>query len=299
MISKGTFHDPDFRAFHYAASSAKPAHLHADYVLTYQIRGTARSQVGSDCIFEFRRGDINLLNPGEVHTDFASTEEREWLMIGIRPEFLQSLSGTLGRSGPHFFPSPKLKADPAIRRICESIVLEVDSQQFGRGIVIRSLAMEFTIHVLRRMTVSNQLTGALYSEDASTCWQISKAVEYLRGNCHEKFNLEQVAEAAGLSKYYLERVFKRTTGLCLSTYAMLLRIDRAKELLSRQNKPIADIALELSFSDQSHFTNAFRRFTGMSPRTYREMTFVNPKFYGQMDSIPTQRKRPSCEGASN
>lgn len=301
MISKGTFHDPDFRAVHYAACSAKPAHLHADYVLTYQIRGIARSQVGSDCVFEFRRGDINLLNPGEVHSDFASTEEREWLMIGIRPEFLQNLSGSLGQGGPRTpsFSSPKLKADPAIRRICESLVLEVDGQQFGRGIVIRSLATEFTIHVLRRMTASSHVSVALHSDDASTCWQVSKAVEYLRGNFQEKFDLEQVAEAAGLSKYYLERVFKRTTGLCLSTYAMLLRIERAKELLSCQNKPIADIALELSFSDQSHFTNAFRRFAGMSPRTYREMIFVNPRFHGQIEAIPTQQKSSTCARTSN
>src|SRR5262249_44630136 len=160
--------------------SAKPAHLHADYVLTYQIRGTARSQVGSDCIFEFHRGDVNLLNPGEVHSDFASTEEREWLMVGIRPEFLQNLSGALGRPGPErpSFPSPKLKADPAMRRICESLVLEVDGQQFGREIVIRSLATEFTIHVLRRVTPSSRLSGVLYADDASTCWQVNKAVEY-------------------------------------------------------------------------------------------------------------------------
>jgi AraC family transcriptional regulator len=296
MISKGMFHDPDFRAVHYAACSAKPAHLHADYVLTYQIRGTARSQVGLDCVFEFRRGDINLLNPGEVHSDFASPEEREWLMIGIRPKFLQDLSGALGRGGPRppSFPSPKLKADPAIRRICESLVFEVDGQQLGRGIVIRSLATEFTIHVLRRVTRSGVLSRTLYADDESTGWQVSKAVEYLRANFQEKFDLEQVAEAAGLSKYYLERVFKRTTGLCLSTYAMLLRIDRAKELLSCPNKSIADIALELSFSDQSHFTNAFSRFAGMSPRTYREMTFVNLKCHGRIDAVPMQQRSANC-----
>jgi AraC family transcriptional regulator len=270
MVSKGMFRDPDFRAVHYAASSAKPAHLHADYVLTYQIRGTARSQVGSDCIFEFHRGDVNLLNPGEVHSDFESAEEREWLMLGIRPQFLQNLSAAFGQLGPSrpAFPSPKLKADPAIRRICESLVLEVDGKQFGREIVIRSLATEFTVHVLRRVAPSN---GTGHSNDVSTCWQVNKAIEYLRDNSHEKFDLEQVAEASGLSKYYLERIFKRATGLCLRTYAMLHRIDRAKELLGSSSKAIADIALDLGFSDQSHFTNAFRRFTGTSPRTYREM----------------------------
>jgi transcriptional regulator GlxA family with amidase domain len=100
-------------------------------------------------------------------------------------------------------------------------------------------------------------------------WQICRALEYLQDNYTQEFDLNRVARAVGLSKYYLERVFRRATGLPLQRYMIMLRLESAKKLLECSPKPIADIALELGFFDQSHFTNVFKRFTGVTPRAYR------------------------------
>ena len=50
---------------------------------------------------------------------------------------------------------------------------------------------------------------------------------------------------------------------------MELRIKEAKTLLRGANSPIAEVAAQLGFTDQSHFTNAFRNATGMTPGAYR------------------------------
>jgi AraC family transcriptional regulator len=49
----------------------------------------------------------------------------------------------------------------------------------------------------------------------------------------------------------------------------VLRLEAAKQLLASSPLPIAQIAMELGFSDQSHFTNAFKRRIGVTPRSYR------------------------------
>jgi AraC family transcriptional regulator len=288
MLWKQTLTDSDFRVVHYIARSANPPHAHGEYVLTYEIRGVARSRIGSDRLCEFRPGDINLLNPGEVHKDFASPQGRECLMVGVRKEFLHDLFKELGRSGPNSpcFLSPKAEASPIVRQIYQSIKDEVDGRLPGREMFVHCLVTELVIQLLRQMQPCVFHTEPFNMSKMSALWQVRKAIEYLQDTVERKFELTQVAIATGLSKFYLERLFKQATGFCLHTYATYLRIDRAKQLLSETSKSLVSIALELGFSDQSHFTNVFKRFVGITPRAYRATVVQNRSKLLQADMDP-------------
>jgi AraC family transcriptional regulator len=219
---------------------------------------------------EFETGNIGLLNSGEVHEDFVLPEHRDYLMVGLKQDFLRELLRDCGSSSQNSpqFSVPKLENDPKISRICEEICAENDSNQLGREAAVRSLVTELAIHVLRRFLASP--SGATSSSDIRALrWQIRNALEYLQDTFTEDFDLDRVAEAANLSKYHLDRVFKRATGLRPHTYVAILRVDRAKVFLAQSSKSIAEIALELGFADQSHFSNVFKQFSGFSPRAYR------------------------------
>ena len=96
---------------------------------------------------------------------------------------------------------------------------------------------------------------------------IRNAMEFLSENMDRKMSLDAVARAAGLSRYHFLRVFKRETGLSPHLFRTLRRIDRAKQLLCRGIAPV-EAALMVGFSDQSHFANTFRRYTGATPGQY-------------------------------
>jgi len=81
-------------------------------------------------------------------------------------------------------------------------------------------------------------------------------------------SLEDLAAAAGLSAFHLLRVFKKATGLTPHAWLTQLRVERARHLLLAGVTP-AETALATGFYDQSHFTNTFRRFMGVTPRRYR------------------------------
>lgn len=271
MPFKRCFVASEFRFVHYATRSPNPPHAHGDYVLTYIFRGSSRSRIGPSSIIHFHPGEINLLNPGELHRDFASTQEREGLTVGVKSDFFENLHNDLGRGEGRAvcFSSPKIEVGPEIRSIWESMRTEVDGDQIGREILLRTMATELMIHLLRRITSFALQPNVFRIDTLSGHWQVRRAIEFLQDNFREKFDLERIAQAAGLSKFYLERIFKQSTGLRLHTYMMLLRIDRAKQLLRFTGKPIADIALDLGFSDQSHFTNSFKKLTGASPRSFQ------------------------------
>ena len=102
---------------------------------------------------------------------------------------------------------------------------------------------------------------------ASPTRAIRTAKEILAAELDRKISLSAVADAVGLSRYHFLRVFKRETGLPPHLFRTQRRIDMARRLLRRRMPP-AQVALETGFSDQSHFTNKFRQFTGATPRQY-------------------------------
>jgi AraC family transcriptional regulator len=180
----------------------------------------------------------------------------------------------LGYSGGQmpYFLSPELKGDPGLGRICRAIRDEVDRHEFGREVLLTSLVTELAIYLFRHFSPFGLKSQSLKLDLHEAHWPIRRAMEYLQDNFNREFSLDRIAAAVGLSKYYLERVFKQATGLHLHTYMMILRLERAKQQLACGLKPIVEIALDLGFSDQSHFTNVFKRFTGMPPQAYRRGT---------------------------
>jgi AraC family transcriptional regulator len=227
--------------------------------------------MGPNINLVFGPGDTGLLNPGDAHEDLQTRLDRDYLTVNIKKGLFEEIIQDLGcttRELPCFL-TPKLEADPTLKRVCEALRSEVDGQDYGREILVRNLVGELAIHFLRSFSPSVSRLDVFDSDHATARWQVRKALEYLHDTYAQEFSLDRIAAAAGLSKYYLERVFKKATGLPPHTYMLMLRIEAAKKLLASSSMPIAEIAMELGFSDQSHFTNAFKRRTGFTPQTYR------------------------------
>lgn len=85
----------------------------------------------------------------------------------------------------------------------------------------------------------------------------------------ESLNLKGLADRVGYTEYYLPRKFKQEMNVNVSDYIRQTRVERAKVLLTTTNLPIAEIAERLRFSSSSHFSDSFRKLTGMLPQAYR------------------------------
>jgi AraC family transcriptional regulator len=88
-------------------------------------------------------------------------------------------------------------------------------------------------------------------------------------NVAEEFNLDRLAAQAGLSKFYFNRLFKSAMGMSPSRYQINLRMDEAKRLLRETKQSVVAIALDVGYTNPSHFAQLFRRETGLSPSDYR------------------------------
>jgi AraC-like DNA-binding protein len=85
----------------------------------------------------------------------------------------------------------------------------------------------------------------------------------------ERLTLTGLAREVGASPFHLARLFRRETGLSMHTYLVAARIERAKQLLDDGDRRIVEVALDCGFASHSHFSDAFRRATGLTPSEYR------------------------------
>ena len=78
------------------------------------------------------------------------------------------------------------------------------------------------------------------------------------------------AEQAGISENYLSRLVKQSTGRSVGAWIDIVRIQRAKRLLSSTDLPVIDIAVSVGVEDQSYFSRLFRKETGITPSAFRK-----------------------------
>ena len=95
--------------------------------------------------------------------------------------------------------------------------------------------------------------------------------EYLHDNLGSDISLEQLVKITNLNRSYLIRVFRNAVGMPPYTYLNQIRVEKAKRLL-RQGMSIADAAITVGMSDQSHLTRHFKKIVGITPGRYRNMS---------------------------
>ncbi len=99
-----------------------------------------------------------------------------------------------------------------------------------------------------------------------------QVIAYIEENLWLSMELESLAKKAHLSKFHFCRVFKRHMGMNPMKFVAALRIERAKELLAKNDKTVSIVANEVGFKDLSNFIRQFKKITGVTPTMYRDMT---------------------------
>jgi AraC-like DNA-binding protein len=97
---------------------------------------------------------------------------------------------------------------------------------------------------------------------------VARVKEYVADGAHARAGLADIARELAVSPSYLARTFRRNAEVPIHRYALRLRLQRATSLVATSDD-LARLALELGFASHSHFSTAFRRWTGYSPTVYR------------------------------
>lgn len=210
-------------------------------------------------------GEIALINPGEVH---ACNPEKgsalTYYMLYIEPDFIRDISFAMSEKGAKVaeFTAPIVRNGLLFRSLT-GLCLAIEKAQ---------TILEIEVVLYEILAEIIQKYGNIKTRKAKHTQGAGQAVEngrdYLMDNLFQNVSLQELANYSGLSPFHFLREFRKCYGLPPHTYQLQQRVNVAKRLLAN-DQPIAHVAMEVGFADQSHFTRKFKSFVGATPRQYQ------------------------------
>ena len=159
------------------------------------------------------------------------------------------------------------KQDLQLHQVAMLLLAELESNGIMGRLYAESLTQVLVIHLLRHYST---LTQTITSQNRSlTRIQLQQAIDYIHTHLDRDLSLVEIAGVINISPTYFASLFKREIGTSPHQYVIQQRVEQAKEMLLKTDLAIADIALQVGFSSQSHLTQQFKRLTGMTPKQIR------------------------------
>lgn len=209
-------------------------------------------------------GSIVVINPGEVHTGQAVTEAG-WTYRMLYPG-VPLVQKAMGEATGRFAEIPDF-AEPVIhddylRQLIHQLHLILENPA-TTALECESHFVSTLVQLINRhATPSSNLPPAGNEHRA-----VRRVREYLDAHYAESVLLDHLAVIAHLSPFHLLRAFRAEIGLPPHAYLTQVRVERAKALLV-QGWPMAQVAFETGFADQSHLTKRFKGIVGVAPGQY-------------------------------
>ena len=100
---------------------------------------------------------------------------------------------------------------------------------------------------------------------------IKKVCIYVEENLAQDISLETAADFAGVSSFYLSKLFKEEKGETFINYISDKRLEKSRQLLESTGLSIKEITAEVGYNDQNYFSRIFKNKYGLSPKEYRKV----------------------------
>jgi AraC family transcriptional regulator len=216
---------------------------------------------------QIAKGDIVII-PANTRNQHIWNREVAFSLLLLDPTLIaqiayESIDVDRVEILPHF-----ATPDPLIYQICLALNSELASGGLCSRLYIDSLITTLAIRLLRQYSAKEQLVRE-YTDGLSK-HKLEQVSEYIDEHLMENISLKELAAVVEMSPHYFTSLFKQSTGLSAYQYVIHRRMEQAKQLLCRQSLSIVEVAQEVGFQSQSHFSNVFRKYVGTTPRIYRE-----------------------------
>jgi AraC family transcriptional regulator len=158
---------------------------------------------------------------------------------------------------------------PQLRAAMLAVKEELTADAAGGQLASESLANLLAAHLIRYASAPR--ASAPRTDGTLPQGKLRAVVAYVEEHLDTGLTLVQMAAVAHLSPYHFARQFKAAIGLPPHQYVILRRVERAKQLLQPDGElSLAETAARAGFSDQSQFSQHFKRLVGVTPSQFRK-----------------------------
>jgi len=219
--------------------------------------------------YDSQVGDLVLFNPDEDHDGSAGTADGFRYSIWYIPdEFVASCIAAEGeRADGRYFANPHVtdrRMAAAFAQLSNSL-LATPAESLRAETTIR----DFVGLMLARHGERPALPAVQTSAAAASA-RMAQVRDYIRTSFQHDITVSDLAAVAGMSRTHLTRAFSAAYHTPPHVYLNAVRVARACTLI-RRGMPLAAVALECGFADQSHLTRRFKGCVGVTPSGWRAM----------------------------
>lgn len=215
---------------------------------------------------EIRAGDVHI-HPANRLIFKRWRDSQEVFVVALAQAFVRRIEMDLFCTADTYIPTLIGVRDTFIASMAQNAMQEMLRGHAAEHSFAESFGRLLAIHVLRSYSDGIGHNAGVKGGLASN--RLRQVILYIDQHLHEDISLTDLAAVADLTPDHFGVAFKVSTGKTPHRYHIERRIHRAKELLLNPSLTIIQIALEVGFSGQSHFSATFRKVTGMSPSEFR------------------------------
>jgi AraC family transcriptional regulator len=251
------------------APRALPRHSHELGFFSFLLNGDYQEWYGRQ-IVTHQRMTLMWHPPTLQHQDAVGKRGCHFFNVEIASQLLKRLqdySATV--SSP--FVLPRLEADWLMMRLFR----EFSVADAGCELAMEGLLLELLALVARHPTKA---------EACKPLW-LRRVETRIHDEFTSKLAMTELAADANVHPTHLAVVFRRFHQTTIGEYVQKLRVQSACDLLRQLETPIAEIALQVGFADQSHFSRIFHRCTGMTPKVWRNLIITQGKFSEGIEEV--------------
>lgn len=245
-----------------------PNHFHEHYVIGFIESGRRHLSCKNKEYF-VEAGDLLLFNPMDNHTcEQVDDRTLDYRCINIKPEIM--IKAVLEVTGKEYLPrfTQSVGFHSEQVTLLKDLHLAVMEEQ-------QDFKKEETFLFLIEQLIDEYTQSDVLSETADIKSELQVICDYLDQHYVERITLNELSLLSHKNKYSLLRAFVKHLGITPYRYLETVRINAAKKLLEKGIEPI-EAAMQTGFADQSHFTNFFKEFIGLTPKQYQNI-FKNEK----------------------
>lgn len=240
-------------------------HWHNRMELLRVQSGMLKVQIG-DVSLQLEPNQLAIINPGQLHTGFCLTPHTTYdvLMFDLN-DFRNNTAAT------RQYLDPVLEGHVVFQnRTDQSDVLLATTE-------LLQLLQDESQHPLMTVGQVYRLFGMLYRHCAveqgyfhAPDPRFEQVLTFINTHYTEPISSGLLSRQFSYSEAYFCRLFKRMTGLTLSEYLRILRLEYAQQLLKQPQLSVADIADRCGFTDTAYFCHCFRRQFSQTPTSFRQ-----------------------------
>jgi AraC family transcriptional regulator len=230
-------------------------HAHEQATLNVVLEGEYQETVQGGVLQSYGPATLIAKPAGTVHANHLGSAPADCLVIELRCDTLAALGDLV----PPFV-DVLVQRSAQIARYGGRLRAELTRRDDVTPLAVEGLVCELLAELART---------PIRKPDARSRW-LTRARDLLHDEPGPQ-SLSELARRIGLHPIYVARAFRAQFGCAVGDYVRCLRAERARRLLHHSRLPIAEIADQVGYSDQSHMTRDFGRAFDQSPAAYRRV----------------------------